>query len=174
MNPWNGPLLYAIKAHSGQFRRFGSEEPYICHPVRVANMVRMSQYGSDEAATAALLHDVIEDCGKTFMDLENLFGYRVASMVQVLTTMKTPGENRARRKAAEILRLKNADAEVHTIKLADLLDNTKDIVAHDSSFAKVYMREKADLLEVLHRGDVTLYQIADAQVRQYLKEQEGA
>ena len=53
-----------------------------------------------------------------------------------------------------------ATPEAKTIKLADLIDNTKSIVEHDPRFAKVYLEEKRLLLEVLKDGDETLWQQA--------------
>ena len=53
-----------------------------------------------------------------------------------------------------------ASARAQTIKLADLINNTSSIVKHDTKFAKVYLREKALLLDVLTRGDITLWRQA--------------
>jgi hypothetical protein len=44
-----------------------------------------------------------------------------------------------------------------TIKLADLISNSKSILEHDKDFARVYIKEKELLLEVLTEGDTTLY-----------------
>ena len=48
-----------------------------------------------------------------------------------------------------------------TIKLADLIDNSASITKYDPKFAKVYMKEKKDLLEVLDKGDKNLYKKAE-------------
>jgi hypothetical protein len=53
-----------------------------------------------------------------------------------------------------------SSSRAQTIKLADLIDNTKTIVARDPKFAKVYLREKIALLHVLTKGDPTLMKIA--------------
>lgn len=53
-----------------------------------------------------------------------------------------------------------ASAEGQTIKLADLIDNSDSILAHDPKFAAVYLREKKELLEVLTQGDAGLYRQA--------------
>ena len=68
--------------------------------------------------------------------------------------------NRAVRKAIDLVHTAKASAEAKTVKLADLIDNTKSIFAHDPKFAKVYLKEKALLLEVLEEGDAALMAIA--------------
>jgi hypothetical protein len=49
-----------------------------------------------------------------------------------------------------------APAAAQTVKLADLIANSRSIMAHDPAFAKIYLEEKRMLLEVLTRGDATL------------------
>lgn len=53
-------------------------------------------------------------------------------------------------------RLADSSREVQTIKVADLIDNTPSIVQHDPDFARVYLREKRDLLNVLTLADQDL------------------
>jgi hypothetical protein len=53
-----------------------------------------------------------------------------------------------------------------TIKLADLIDNTKTITFYDPKFAPTYLKEKAALLEVLKAGDPTLWKLASEQVKE--------
>lgn len=53
-------------------------------------------------------------------------------------------------------RLAESSREVQTIKVADLIDNTPSIVQHDPDFARVYLREKRDLLNVLTLADQDL------------------
>jgi hypothetical protein len=57
-----------------------------------------------------------------------------------------------------------APAAAQTIKVADLISNTRSIVAHDPGFAKVYLEEKRMLLEVLTKADPTLLNKAKEQV----------
>lgn len=58
----------------------------------------------------------------------------------------------------------SASADAQTVKLADLISNTKSIVKHDPNFAKVYIREKEALLKVLTRGNSRLHAAASKQV----------
>ena len=71
---------FAEKAHRGVFRK-GTNVPYITHPMETAVIV--SAFTDDEELiAAALLHDVIEDAGISREELEQVFGRRVASLVQ--------------------------------------------------------------------------------------------
>ena len=69
--------------------------------------------------------------------------------------------NRAARKLIDLQRLAKSSADGATIKLADIIDNSKDILAHDPNFAKVYLREKAASLAVLQHGNKALFNAAD-------------
>src|SRR5690625_1142994 len=73
---------FAAKAHEGQMRKLtrGCEEPYIEHPRRVARRVA-GLTGSPRLVAAALLHDVIEDCGVRREELRDLYGDDVAEWV---------------------------------------------------------------------------------------------
>ena len=102
---------------------------------------------------AALLHDTIEDTDTTYGRLWEVFGPDVAGLVQELTDVYTheayPNANRATRKSSEAQRLAGISREAKLIKWCDLADNTKTIVQHDPGFAKVYLHEKADLIELM-------------------------
>lgn len=165
----------ATVAHAGQRRKW-TNEPYIEHPMRVAELVRTTQttshYVSDDMICAALLHDVVEDTALNMDAVEIVFGGRVAGYVSALTNVK--GDwigNRATRKVIEVIRLSQACPEVQTIKLADLIDNTADIVKWDEKFAIVYMAEKKALLEVLVKGNPILYNKASKQIEDYYSRQ---
>jgi len=153
-------LLFATAAHYaiGQTRKY-SGEPYIVHPVAVAELV-MSVPHTPEMVAAALLHDVLEDTDVPYSVLEEEFGTTVAEYVQLLSDPpkeSQPGLNRAERKALDVERFRNAPAEVQTIKFADFIDNTSSIVQRDPSFAPVYLREKQLFLEAMDKGDRELH-----------------
>lgn len=138
---------FAAEAHAGQRRKFG-DEPYIEHPRRVERMIR--DFTKDPAVrAAALLHDVIEDCGVRQNALSYQFTPRVADYVDWLSDKVQPDWNRATRKAWQAGRLHCAPYWVQSIKVCDLIDNTRDIVKHDPGFAKVYLDEKEVLLASL-------------------------
>ena len=152
----NKAKMLAGKAHEGQFRKY-SGMPYIVHPIEVATIVQSVDH-TDEMIAAALLHDVVEDTEYTVADISKEVSPKVAELVEGLTDVSKPEDgNRKTRKAMDKDHLAKQSAEVQTIKLADVISNSQDIKANDPSFAKVYIEEMKALLEVLDKGDKTLY-----------------
>ena len=152
----------------GQLRKY-TGEPYIVHPVAVAQLVASVDQGIDLIA-AAFLHDTIEDTNTTYEELRDVgFGHPIASLVVELTDVYVSPEqgNRATRKELERQRLATVSPWAKTVKLADLIDNTRSIVLHDENFAKVYMREKQLLLEVLTEGNPVLLAKANELIKDY-------
>lgn len=164
---------FARKKHEGQKRKY-TGEPYINHCRSVANQVAMVTNNQDMIC-AAWLHDIIEDTGTLAMELNELFGPRVTQLVVELTDQYTlfRDGNRAMRKQKECERISKISPDAQTIKLADLIDNTKSIVERDPDFAKVYLKEKENLLEVLTKGDYGLYEIARISLNQGFKKLAG-
>ena len=157
--------VFATAAHAavGQTRKY-TGEPYIVHPMEVASIVEQAG-GTETMIAAALLHDVLEDTAVTVDVLEEQFGSDVADLVLWLTDVSTSADgNRSTRKALDRQHIAAAPAEAQTIKVADLISNTKTIVEHDPNFSKVYLEEKRLLLEVLTRADVNLLTTAREQV----------
>ena len=76
---------YARDKHSGQTRRSG--EPYILHPIAVAAILADLEMGA-EVLAAALLHDVVEDCGVSREELAGVFGEEIAQLVDGVTKLK--------------------------------------------------------------------------------------
>ena len=156
----------AKRAHAGQLRKY-TNEPYIVHPFAVAGLVSAVTEDED-MIVAAILHDVVEDTHVKIETVRGLFGTRIAGMVGDLTDISKPEDgNREIRKTLDREHTAQASIEAKTIKLADLIDNTKSIVAFDPKFSEVYMREKQLLLEVLGEGDPILYKIANDLVEDY-------
>lgn len=152
----NKAKMLAGKAHEGQFRKY-SGLPYIVHPIEVATIVQTVEH-SEEMIAAALLHDVVEDTDYSFEDIAKEVSPEVADLVKGLTDVSNPEDgNRKVRKAIDKDHLAEQNAEVQTIKLADVISNSQDIKANDPKFAKVYIEEMKALLEVLTKGDKTLY-----------------
>lgn len=150
---------YAEKAHTGQTRANG--EPYIIHPRQVAALVATVPHTAEMLA-AALLHDVVEDTQATIEDIEREFGPTVAVLVgQVTITSHLSDGNRQTRKALDRARLATASPEAKTIKLADIISNVSDSrYLLPASFARKYLAEKEQDLEVLTEGDTTLFAMA--------------
>ena len=152
---------YATRAHKRiEHRRKYSNQPYDVHLEAVAKLVATV---SDDAETiaAAWLHDTVEDTPATLGDIEAQFGAAVAELVEELTDVSKPGDgNRARRKEIDRRHLAQGSARAKTVKLADLIDNCRDITRHDPRFARIYLAEMGALLEVLKEGDPSLLQQA--------------
>ena len=150
-------------AHGDQKRKY-TGEPYIVHPIAVSEIVKTVPH-TDEMVAAALLHDVVEDTPVTIQEIETKFGSKVAELVGWLTDTSRPENgNRKTRKSIDRLHSADAPAEAQTIKLADLIHNTKSIEQHDPGFWKVYKQEKIALLDVLTKGDRSLMHIAQQQI----------
>lgn len=156
---------FAATAHASinQVRKY-TNEPYIVHPAEVARTV-LSVPHSEAMLAAAWLHDVVEDTPVTIEEIHAEFGEEVAELVGWLTDVSTKADgNRAVRKAIDRAHTAAAPAEAQTVKIADLLSNSRSILEHDLNFGAVYLAEKALLLEVLTKGDATLYARAVAEV----------
>lgn len=107
------------------------------------------------------LDDAVEDTPLTLDEVELRFGRPVALLVEELTDVSRPGDGvRSVRKAIDRAHLEQASPRAKTIKLADLIDNARDITAHNPRFARVYIPEMLDLLRVLQEGDPTLLERA--------------
>jgi GTP pyrophosphokinase len=117
---------FADQAHLGQMRNNG--EPYITHPIAVA--LQCTEWKLDaQALMAALLHDVMEDCGVTKAELIERFGSSVAELVDGLTKLdklqfNTREENQAESFRKMLLAMAR-DVRVILIKLADRSHNMR-------------------------------------------------
>ena len=160
--------VFATAAHGAvaQLRKY-TNEPYIVHPAEVFQIVSTVEGATPEMLAAAWLHDVVEDTGVTLETIRAMFGDEVATLVGWLTDVSRPEQgNRATRKAIDRAHSAAAPAEAQTVKLADLISNTRSIMEHDVSFAKTYLEEKRLLLEVMTKGDPVLM----AETRKYIGE----
>ena len=161
--------LFAQQAHKDHQRKY-TGDPYYVHLDEVRRIVKGAG-GSEDMQAAALLHDTVEDTSVTSQDIMKEFGSKIAKLVVELTDISKPEDgNRAVRKAMDRDKLASASAEAQTIKYADLISNGKDIMQNDPKFAKVYMKEKADLLRVMTKGDSRLRSAALAMLPDELKE----
>ena len=122
-------FLYAHKMHRNQ-RRKKTERPYISHLMGVASIVL--QYGGDEdQAIAALLHDVVEDCGGAarLEEIREKFGDNVARLVDGCTdTDQTPKPPWRARKESYLQRVAGEKADVLLVSAADKLYNVREIL----------------------------------------------
>jgi (p)ppGpp synthase/HD superfamily hydrolase len=150
-------LEFATIAHWGQKQKY-TDDDYITHPIAVAKLVQ-AQGGDDNMIYAALLHDVLEDTSVNHNQmrimLHNILSIEsaedVLSLVVELTDVFTkeafPDYNRHSRKQFESLRLAYVSERAKSIKRADIEHNSESILDRDPKFAKVFLKEKKNLLE---------------------------
>ena len=119
-------FFLAKEAHSGVRRRSG--EPYMLHPIAVAQIV-VDEIGLGvKSVVAALLHDVVEDTDYTVEDMEHIFGAKIASMVDGLTKMSGVFNANTSEQAEyfrKVLLTLSDDVRVILIKIADRLHNMR-------------------------------------------------
>ncbi len=123
-------FLFAAEKHAGQTRK-ASTIPYIAHLMGVASLV-LEFGGEEDQAIAALLHDVVEDCGGAPMlrEVRRRFGDRVAKIVEGCTDSDTtPKPPWRERKETYLRHLKNANAETRLVSAADKLNNIRSILS---------------------------------------------
>lgn len=152
-------LHFAVQAHGDQQDKY-MKQPYIVHPIKVAQFMIMFEQRT-EVVQAALLHDVVEDTPRTILDIRQEFGDDVASLVNWLTDQYVDHSagNRAMRKRWERERFRRSPAEAQTIKYADLIDNANSIWQHDKPFSKIFIREMRQTLLTCNKGNHVLYAV---------------
>ena len=121
----------AKRAHSGQLRQSG--EPYVTHPLAVAELVFELIEPDADALCSALLHDVVEDSATSLASIESTFGLQVAHIVDGVSKLDRVGESSAGSAKEETLRkLVSAggrDWRVFAVKLCDRLHNMRTLGA---------------------------------------------
>ncbi len=122
-------FLFASEMHAGQARK-ASTVPYISHLMGVTSLV-LEAGGDEDLAIAALLHDVVEDCGGAPMlkEVRRRFGKRVANIVEGCTdTDINPKPPWRARKENYLRHLRKADQDTRLVSAADKLHNVRSIL----------------------------------------------
>ncbi|RTH07519.1 GTP pyrophosphokinase, partial [Thermus scotoductus] len=121
--------LFAEEAHRGQLRKSG--EPYITHPVAVAEILASLRMDADTVA-AGLLHDTLEDCGVAPEELERRFGLAVRKLVEGETKVSKlyklanlEGEEKRAEDLRQMFIAMAEDVRIIIVKLADRLHNLR-------------------------------------------------
>jgi (p)ppGpp synthase/HD superfamily hydrolase len=165
-------LEFATQGHAavGQLRKY-TKDPYIVHPLAVMQILldHSSYPVTVEMLAAAACHDLVEDTSVTLDDVRNYLGDQVAVLVDWLTDISKPHHgNRKVRKAIDNEHTAQAPISAQNIKLADIIHNAIDISDHDPKFAKVWLNEKKNLMEMLPNSDPSLFAIANKTINECL------
>lgn len=112
---------FANAAHDGIRRKSG--EPYIIHPIAVAKIVAKDIGLGATSIVAAILHDVVEDTEYRLSDIENMFGKKVAHIVDGLTKLSGDIDSSQALTLKKMLMTLSEDVRVILIKIADRLHN---------------------------------------------------
>lgn len=130
----SGAREFAEKAHKGQKRSF-SDEPYVNHPYSVAKIL-YDMGASTDLVIAAILHDTLEDTPVTMFELEAEFGAMITSLVWWVSEPSKIEESKHRkptkhqRKAEFNSKISAAPTKAQTLKAADILHNTLDMIKY--------------------------------------------
>lgn len=123
----NKAFQFAMQAHKGVKRVSG--EPYIMHPLTVALIVSKEMGLGSTSIAAALLHDVVEDTDYTVEDIKNLFGEKIAQIVDGLTKISggifAQADSEQAENMRKLLLTMSDDIRVILIKIADRLHNMR-------------------------------------------------
>lgn len=148
----NRALNFAAKAHENQHRKFNGE-PYIVHPIGVAEfvaLVKQSSRNKDMLLAVALLHDILEDTLLTYEEVKKLFGYQVADLVVELTSDKELAKFEG--KGPYLLKKMIAmSSYALVIKLADILYNMLDLQRATGLFRAQFIDRTEYILRYLPR-----------------------
>lgn len=170
---------FCVMHHGDQKRKY-TGEPYFVHLYEVAEIVDTYVKG-DYVIETAFMHDLFEDTelrksggiaiAHEFLKSIGYDGQEIITIIEqaleltdVFTKEDYPHLNRKARKQAEIERCSTISPPSQSVKYADIFHNGKSIIKHDKDFARVFVHEKNDLLEVMKEGNKELYDMASAVV----------
>ncbi len=137
--------VFAAKKHGDQRRKSG--EPYLIHPIAVAEILMSFNMDADTVC-AGLLHDTIEDTGTTEEEIAALFGREVGTMVQAVTKISRITQDKSIQEAETIKKMffaMSKDLRVILIKLSDKLHNMRTLSGLSSERRIAYARDCLDI-----------------------------
>lgn len=144
--PLQKAYVFAAQAHKGQVRRSG--EPYLSHPLEVANILADMKLDAI-TLSAGLLHDVLEDTDVTAPDLNKMFGKDITHLVEGVTKISLVEESSPETRHAETIRkiilAMTDDLRVIFIKLADRIHNLQTLKYLPDNKQQQIARETLDI-----------------------------
>lgn len=165
-------ILFAVKAHSGTERK-GKGFPYIVHPMEAMAIVA-TMTSDQEMLAAAALHDVVEDTEVTLDEIRNLFGERVARLVDTESDHFAEGVDWRTRKEESLKRLAAASREEKIVAMGDKLSNMRAIARDYTSRGEVFwemfrIKDKAIHAWRYHALAEALFSLSDTYAYQEFK-----
>ncbi len=122
-------LAFAARKHKDQRRKGEDHDPYINHPIDVAELLyRVGEVRDVDLLLAAILHDTVEDTRTTPEELDALFGSMVRDLVLEVSDDKSLP--RAERKRLQVVHAPHISAAAKQLKLADKICNIRDVAFH--------------------------------------------
>lgn len=138
--------VFAARAHKGQIRRSG--EPYLSHPLEVANMLADMKMDAT-TLVAGILHDVLEDTEVTAPEIEETFGKEASHLIEGITKITlveaSSPEIRKAESIRKIILAMTDDVRVIFIKLSDRIHNLKTLKFLPADKQKRIARETLDI-----------------------------
>ena len=175
-------IEFVANAHRNQLRKY-SNEPYYLHCIEVAKILEDSSISKSKEFQnikfAAYMHDILEDTSTTEHDIRSFLKEllldtkdinSIIKMIRGVTKIsKREDGNREMRHKIDTKHLASQDFNTKTIKLADILSNTKDIAEKDVEFAKIYLKEKLNVLDSIKQSCPILWNLAYDRMSRTLK-----
>ncbi len=156
---------YAAEKHEGQFRDSG--EPYITHPIAVAELTAELMLDTD-AICAAFLHDTVEDCGATVSELAKLFNPQIADLVDGLTKLvQIPFDDKEDEHMENLRKMflaMSRDIRVLFIKLCDRLHNMRTLGVRKDE------KRRTTALETMHVYAPLAHRLGIQRIKQELEQ----
>jgi guanosine-3',5'-bis(diphosphate) 3'-pyrophosphohydrolase len=174
---FNEAIIFASKKHRGQLRK-GDGRPYILHPMEVVHVLYEVKVSKNMflLGIAAILHDVVEDCGVTLKEIAKRFGYQVAALVEELTLLKDNYDKIGKTKylCQEVVKM---TSYALCIKLCDRLCNIRDMKNMKQEFIDKYVPETWEILAAVKTRKITgthkrLIKLIETELKKYNKESE--
>ena len=119
-------IAFAVEKHGKQVRKDAEESAYIRHPIEVAQLLVMAGIQDENVIAAAVLHDVVEDCGVSVADISAMFNPRIGLIVQEVSD--DPALDGMARKDAQVVKIGMISSEGKLIKVADKICNLQDVL----------------------------------------------
>jgi len=156
---------FAAEKHTGHFRKGSRREPYINHPIEVANMIaNVGLIEDEDILAAALLHDTVEDCEVLPEEITEKFGEAVCGYVMEVTDDKSLPKHT--RKLLQIEHAPHLSYGAKVIKLADKISNVRDVIASpaedwDKQRRQEYVQWAVNVVEGLRGANDQLDELFD-------------